>query len=467
MDDLDLTALTAAEIVARVHDGRSSAVDVARAHLARIAERDATVGAFQAHDAQRVLAEATGVDQRADRFALPLAGVPVAVKDTIDVSGYATRRGSAATSTELAKRDDELVKRLRAAGAVVMGKTRMPELAAWSFGQSPLGTTRNPLDETADPGGSSSGSAAAVAAGMATLALGTDGGGSVRIPAAHCGLVGLKPGAGVLPLPGGAEEHWCGLTVTGSIARSAEDAALMLEVLSGRAAADVDDGWPAGVALSLRNPTPFGRLHPDQQAAAVGAAARLRACGPGTPGASVTLADPPYPRQVLRLWARRWQAGIAQDVADLGLGTPDPDDPFRGELEPRTATAARRGRRILRYAPPRARAAQAWRERFLAWLDAGGHDLLITPAVAGPPGPAGALQDRRYLSTVLHAAPQAAYTHAWNLAGLPAVVASVMVRDRPIGVQLVGRPGDEHRLLAAAARLEGRKVPEAVGARAR
>ncbi len=235
MDDRDLTALDASGIAAMVHDGRTSAVRVAMAHVARIAERDGELGAFQAHDPDRVLAEAEAVDARADRFALPLAGVPVAVKDNVDVAGYATRYGSAATSTEPARRDDELVRRLRSAGAVVVGKTRMPELAIWGFTHSRLGCTRNPLDPPR-PGGSSGGSATAVAAGMAALALGTDGGGSIRIPAAYCGLVGLKPGRGVLPLPGGADEHWCGLSVAGPLARTAADAELMFDVLAGGSA---------------------------------------------------------------------------------------------------------------------------------------------------------------------------------------------------------------------------------------
>jgi amidase len=456
MDDLELTALTAAEIAARVHDGRSSAVDVARAHLARIAERDARIGAFQAHDPQRVLAEAGGVDTRADRFALPLAGVPVAVKDNIDVSGYPTRHGSAATSATPARRDDELVKRLRAAGAVILGKTRMPELAIWGFTHSALGTTRNPLDEALDPGGSSGGSAAAVAAGMAALALGTDGGGSIRMPAAYCGLVGLKPGCGVVPLPGGVDEHWCGLSAAGPIARTAHDAALMFAVLSATGdASPADRDWPARVALSLHSPSPLARLHPDHRAAVVGAAARLRAGGIGGAGATVTVTDPPYPRMLVAQWTRRWHAGVARDVADLGLAA--------AAVEHRTATIARKGRRVLRWTPPRPQAATAWRDRFLGWLDDGGHDMLLSPAVAGPPVAAGSLRDRRYLPTLLLSASRIPYTQAWNLAGLPALVAPVMVRGRPIGVQLVGRPGEEHKLLAAAARLEGRVVPCAAG----
>ncbi|MFD1516808.1 amidase, partial [Pseudonocardia yunnanensis] len=202
MEALDLTALTAAEIVERVHDGRLSAVEVARAHLARIAEREPWVGAFQEHEPERVLAEAGAVDSRPDRFALPLAGVPVAVTDNVDVAGYPTRHGSAATSSEPARRDDELVKRLRGAGAVMIGKTRMSELGIWGFTHSALGVTRNPLDLELDPGGSSGGSAAAVAAGMAVLAFGTDGGGSIRVPAAYCGIVGLKPTVGLVSVEG-------------------------------------------------------------------------------------------------------------------------------------------------------------------------------------------------------------------------------------------------------------------------
>lgn len=444
MDALDLTALTAAEIVARVHDGRSSAVDVARAHITRIAERDPEIGAFQEHDPDRVLAEAGGVDGRADRFALPLAGVPVAVPDDVDVAGYPTRHGSAATSAEPARRDDELVKRLRAAGAVVVGKARMPELGAWGFAQ---GLTRNPLDLSADPGGS--GAAAAVAARMATLAIATDGGGAVRIPAACCGLVGLKPGPRVVPLPRGADEHWCGLAATGPIARTAQDAARLLGVLTG-SEIDLDVPGPRRVALSLRTPWPVGRLHPDHRAAAIGAAARLRA-GPG--GAIVTFADPPYPRGLATQWIRRWQAGVARHAEALDIDL--------SAAERRTAAVVRKGRRVLRYTPPGTEAPTAWRDRVLAWMDEGGYDVLLGPTTARPPVTAGAMLGMGYRASLLTTAARLPCTPAWNLAGLPAVVAPVLIGGRPVGVQLVGRPGAEAALLAAAARLERRVVPAA------
>jgi amidase len=449
------SALSALEIAAQVREGTTTAAEVARSHLARLAAQDPALGAFAAVDAERVLAEAGGVDARPDRFALPLAGVPVAVQDNVHVAGHPTRHGSAATSAAPARRDDGLVRRLRRAGAVVVGKTRMSELGIWGFTQSALGCTRNPLDPALDPGGSSGGGAAAVAAGMAALALGTDGGGSIRVPAAYCGLVALKPGTGEVPLPGGAAEHWCGLSAAGPLARTAADAALMFAVLAGRdpaaALQAVRTGAVAGrIALSLRRPSPVGELHPDQRAAVLGAARLLRAGG-----AWPAVADPPYPRSLGSHWSVRWQAGVAREAAALAL---DLD-----AVEPRTATVVRHGRRVLRLGGPRPATAAAWRTRFLDWLEAGRHDVLLTPAVAGLPVEAGAMVGRGYLSTVLLSAARVPYTQAWNLAGLPAAVVPVRVGGRPVAVQLVGRPGDELLLLATAARIEGRDVDAAGG----
>ena len=452
-DHPDLLTCAAGEIACLVRAGTTTAVEVARVHLARVAARDGELGAFETVDPERVLAEAAGVDARPDRFALPLAGVPVAVKDNVPVAGHPTRYGSLAASTTPARRDDELVKRLRRAGAVVVGKTRMPELAAWGFTQSALGMTRNPLNPDRDPGGSSGGSAAAVAAGMAALALGTDGGGSIRIPAAYCGLIGLKPGSGELPLPGGADEHWFGLTAPGPLARTAADAAVMFAVLAGRDAAGARQAVEAGgafgrVAVSLRSPSPVAELTAENRLATVGAAVLLR-----EGGAVLAAADPPYSSGTASHWSVRWQAGVAREAAELDL---DLD-----AVEPRTATVIRHGRGVLRLGGPRPATAAAWRDRMLAWFDTGRHDVLLTPAVAGPPVKAGAMRHRGYLSTTLLSASRVPYTQAWNLAGLPAVVVPVRVSGRAVAVQLVGRPGDELALLATAGRIEGREVPDA------
>ena len=206
-----------------------SPVDVLEAHLDRIEALDPTMKAFQVVRRDEALAEAAVLADRQDLDALPLAAVPVGVKDNVDVAGTPTRQGSAGTSSAPAERDDELVSRLRSAGCVVIGKTQMPELAIWPFTEpTAFPVTRNPWDLDRTPGGSTGGGAAAVAAGMTALALGSDGGGSLRVPAACCGIVGLKPGAGVVPLAGGAAAHWYGMTAFGPLARTVSDTAIAL-----------------------------------------------------------------------------------------------------------------------------------------------------------------------------------------------------------------------------------------------
>ena len=449
MDATDLTALAAAQIAARVHDGRTSAVAVAGAHLARIAERDEHLGAFQEHDPERVLAEAGAVDRRADRFALPLAGVPVAIKDSVDVAGYPTRHGSAATSTAPARRDDELVKRLRAAGAVVVGKTRMPELAIWGFTHSALGTTRNPLDPSLR------------SRRLQRRQRRGGRGGDGRARAGHRRRR-LDPHPGGVLRAGRGQARPRRRPAAGRRGR-----ALVRAVGGGSARAHrrgrrADAGCAAGRPSRLdapgrctwrcrcSAPLPFTRLHADHRAAAVGAAARLRAA-PG--GAAVTLADPPYPRTLA--WrgraagTRAWPGDAAELELDLAA------------VERRTAAVVRRGQRVLRFAPPREAAMTAWRDRVLEWFDEGGYDVLVRPATARPPVAAGALAGRGYRTTLARSAWRVPFTQAWNLAGLPAVVAPVRIGGRPVGVQLVGRPGAESALLSAAARLEQRVVPMA------
>src|SRR5579859_5545548 len=227
----------AMEIARAVRETRVSPAEVVQAHLSQITRLEPGIHAFQVVLAEQAMAEAHALAGRADLATLPLAGVPVAVKDNVDVAGVPTRAGSAATRSEPAGHDDELFRRLRAAGCVVIGKTQMPELAIWPFTEpQAYPVTRNPWDPSRTPGGSTGGGAAALAAGMAALALGSDGGGSIRIPAACCGVVGLKPGPGVVPLAGGMDSHWYGLTAFGPLARTVGDAAAALDVLTETAA---------------------------------------------------------------------------------------------------------------------------------------------------------------------------------------------------------------------------------------
>jgi amidase len=180
----------ATALAADVRAGALSPVDTVRAALDRIAALDGRVGAFQLVRAERALDEAATLARRPDLGALPLAGVPVAIKDNVAVAGEPMRVGTAATRDVPSAEDHEVVARLRAAGAVVVGLTRVPELCIWPFSDGPLGTARNPWKLDRTPGGSSGGSAAAVAAGMVPIALGNDGLGSVRIPRPAAGSWG-------------------------------------------------------------------------------------------------------------------------------------------------------------------------------------------------------------------------------------------------------------------------------------
>lgn len=226
-----MSALAVAE---SVRSGASSARAVAEAALARIDEVDGGLNAFTVVLADRALAQATEVDSRlASGESLPLAGVPLAVKDHVWLAGAPATNGSRALADFVPEADCVAVSRLTRAGAVVVGKTNNPEFCYRGDTDSPLwGLTRNPWNRDRTPGGSSGGSGVAVATGMAALAIGTDGGGSIRIPAAFCGIVGHKPSHGLVPTQPGFR-GWPTLSVHGPMGRSVPDVAAMLEVMAG------------------------------------------------------------------------------------------------------------------------------------------------------------------------------------------------------------------------------------------
>src|SRR6266540_7380159 len=225
---------TAVELAAAVRDGTVTPLDVVEAHLERIAALDSRIHAFQVVRPDAVREEARALATHPDLAELPMAGVPVAIKDNVDLAGYPTRDGSLASSEEPVADDDEQVRRLRRAGAVPIGKTTLPELGLWPFTETAaFGATRNPWGLDYTPSGSSGGSAAAVAAAMVPIALGNDGGGSIRMPASTCGLVGIKPGLGVVPA---RELNWFGMSEGGPLATTVADLALMLDLLAGASA---------------------------------------------------------------------------------------------------------------------------------------------------------------------------------------------------------------------------------------
>ncbi|MFD8231369.1 amidase [Streptomyces sp. NPDC059696] len=431
---------TAAEIAAAVRDKRVTPREVVAEHLARIERLDGRVGAFRAVRAEAALAEADEVAARGDLAGLPLAGVPVAVKDNLPVRGESRRIGSAATPDTPAARDHVTVARLRAAGAVVVGVTNVPELCVFGTTDGVLGIARNPWDPTRSAGGSSGGSAAAVAAGMVPIALGNDGMGSLRIPAANCGLVTIKPGQGVIPT-GEGDSTWFGMAENGPLATTVEDARLMFSVLAG-----AEPGGPAPeagvlrIAVSLRSPLAGVTVSRPYTAAARDAAGLLMRAGH-----QVRRADPPYPMSLATTSLAHWTAGTAADALPL--------DPRL--LTRRTRVHARLGRPFLRSV-----SSGASRERLRRRLEPffAEHDVLLTPALARRSPKAGPWHERGWLSNLLANTAYSPLTPPWNLTGWPAmsVPCGTLPSGAPCAVQLVGRPGTESRLLALAGQLEAR-----------
>ncbi|MDT4912364.1 MAG: amidase [Pseudonocardiales bacterium] len=431
---------TATQIAAAVRTGALTARQAVEDALARIEATDPPIGAYQEVRVFAALREADAVDARPDRAALPLAGVPIAIKDNIPVAGEAMRVGSAGTDPAPQERDHEVVRRLRNAGAVVVGLTRVPELCIWGTTDSSFGITRNPWNPAHTPGGSSGGSAAAVASGTVPVAHSNDGMGSIRIPAACCGLVGIKPGFGVVPADLG-NGSWFDMAENGPLATTVEDAALVLSVLADRTSlAIVTPPDALRVAVSTRVPILGGRLDKRWAAATRETADLLRGAGH-----TVVTADPPYGQTLVRSGIARWTAGTeldAQLVSD------------RTQLAVRTQRHAAVGRAVLRLGFPHEKGRRNWQQKAAQFF--ADHDVLVTPALAQPPVRAKAWSERGWLANIWSNANYAPFAAPWNLAGWPAmtVPAGLSPSGLPLAVQLVGMPGTESRLIGLAAQLE-------------
>lgn len=430
---------TAAAIAGAVRGGQLSPVDVVREHLAHIAAVDGRIGAFQQLRGAAALREAEALAQSPGLASLPLAGVPVAVKDNVAVAGEPQRDGSAASSGEPRTQDDEVVRRLRAAGAIVVGITRVPELCIWPFTDGVFGTTRNPWNIQHGPGGSSGGSAAAVSAAMVPIAHGADGLGSVRIPAAACGLVGLKPGDGVIPGEIG-KGSWFGMSVHGVLASSATDAALMASVLADRPAlATPATPRALRIALGTRSPVPGSRTDPGVAGVVRQVAETLRLLGHHVEDLEIAA-----PTGVALSVFAHWFAGVAGDAATL----PAPE-----RLLPRTRLHAQLGRIVSGLGLVRPGARERWREQFLRMFAE--YDLLLTPTTATSAPAATGWAERGWLANLRAAVAYAPFTGAVNFAGLPAISVPAGVSEGlPVGAQFIGRGGDEGLLLGLALQLE-------------
>jgi aspartyl-tRNA(Asn)/glutamyl-tRNA(Gln) amidotransferase subunit A len=433
-------APTATALAAAVRSGAADPVDLVEAALARIAESDGDVGSFVLVAADEARADARERSRAREPLG-PLHGVPVAVKDLYDVAGQVSRAGSRVPAGPPALADSPAVARLRAAGAVVVGRTRTHEFA-WGLStqQEVLGGTSNPWDTDRVPGGSSGGSAAAVAAGQVPLALGTDTGCSIRLPAAWCGLVGHKPTYGLVPLDG-VVPLASSLDHGGALVRDAADARMALEVLSGRllAAPAPLRGLRVGVVEHGEHVVAgVARALGEAVDRAADAGARLGPAGLPLAADLVHTYGAVQAGEALG-WHRstgRWPAHAAEYGSDVRAHLTRCE-----QVTPEQAEAAATLRAELR--------------REVADLFTTLDLLLLPVASSGPPrtadpetvdrdGRPGRLRDAVLPWTVLA-----------NLCGLPACSVPVGLDDDglPVGLQVVGPPGADARVLDAAAAL--------------
>jgi amidase len=360
---------------------------------------------------------------------------------------------------EPASEDTEIVKRLRAAGAVILGKTLLPELAIYPWTESAtFGATRNPWDLNTTVGGSSGGSGSAVAAGLAAAGMASDGGGSIRIPAACCGLYGLKPQRGRVSLMPDSE-HWYGLSVFGSVTRSVLDSALWLDVVSGRAEGDAEAARPPATSFTeaaqtapakLRiavstttGPASLVKVKPEVEQAIDQTADVLRSLGH-----QVERRDPDY-GIVPPLFIPRWLRGIYDDAQRL----PHPE-----RLERRVKRLVTAGKLISVDVVARARAGEP---QFSARMGEvfRDFDVLLTPTIPTPPWPLLKFEGRGVVPATMGAGDITTFTVPWNVSGQPAASVPAGFTDGglPLAAQLIGRPHDEATLLSLSAQLEAER----------
>ena len=444
--------LSAAELGEAYARGETDPITVLETIEARIEQLNPVLNAIICRDAgAAAAARESAARLHAGKARSALEGVPFTVKDSILVAGLACTWGSR-TMRDFVPREDELpVSRLRAAGAIVLGKTNVPEFTLEGYTTNALfGTTRNPWNPALTPGGSSGGAVAAVAAGLGPVAIGTDGGGSIRRPACHAGLVGLKPTIGRVARGPSLPQILLDFEVIGPVARTVADAALMFEVIAGTDPRDRRslygrDERRAGDPLKLLFVPRFGDAPVDSQVlASVNDAARVLAMQ----GVEVSEGELPFDLSpIVEFWPLLGQVGVAHLLAQRPGG-----EALVGE---RMRAMAEEGRKIgaARYLAG-IEAVDAFRRTV---TDAFGRiDLIMTPAAAALPWPA----DQPYPETIDGKAVgprgHAVYTGWVNACGHPAIAlpCAPSREGLPIGFQLVGRFGADELLLAIARRYE-------------
>jgi amidase len=431
---------TAKQIARAVRRGDATAAEVVADHIQHASVADRVLSAVRVLRAGEAIAEAEKVDEQPDLADLPLAGVPLLVKENTPVAGLPTWHGSEAARSAVAEADHQVVRRLRGAGAVVLGTSRMPELGLWGTTDDGTGVTRNPWRTDRTPGGSSGGAAAAVASGLVPLAHGNDGLGSLRIPAACCGLVGFKPGRGVISY-GIGHTDWLGLAEHGVLGTTVADVAVGFSVLAARTPAPLTQPGRLRIAVSTRSPVAGVSPDADVREAVANAARVLVNIGHDT-----VKADPVYPTRLGLAVIATWCAIAQRETEGLDVA----------RLQPRTRRHAAIGAVAWRRGWVKESDRTDFRTRCENWFADGGYDLMLLPTLAGPPPTAHRWSGRSWRSNLWANLRYAPYTGAWNVAGFPAIAVPMGVRrdGLPGSVQLVGPPGSELLVLAVAAQLE-------------
>jgi amidase len=436
-----------------------SATELVGYFLDRIQRLDPQLNSFRVVLAEQAMLEAEQAQARVGAGEeRPLLGVPIAIKDEVDVAGQVNTHGTDGF-TEPAKADSEMVRRLREAGAIVVGLTLLPEMAICGFTESATyGVTRNPWNPQRTPGGSSGGSGAAVAAGLVPIASAGDGAGSIRIPAASCGLFGLKPSRGRASLAP-EQEGWRGLAVLGSLSRSVLDSALWLDIISG-GSTEAEAPPPPERPFVEAAKTPPGKLRvaystlapralapptvSEEAKQAVSDAAQLLS----SLGHEVSQRDPDW-GSIGDTISARFLKGVSETVEEV----PHPE-----RLERRTRGFGRLGgilpEALYQKAMERRPAEQA---RINAIFDSA--DVLVMPVMGGTALPVRRWEGKGALQTVLGMSRFYPYCVPWNHLGNPAmaVPAGFSAEGMPLSIQVIGRPGDEATLLSLAAQLEAER----------
>ena len=457
----ELYFVSANELAEKIRQKKVSPVEVAKASLRRIAQLNPKLNAFIHVDEDRVLCAARDSETALMRGEIsgPLHGVPMSVKNSVEVAGYLNDAGTNLRKGIVAAKDAPVVSRLKSAGAIILGVTNTPEmLMAWETDNLIHGRTNNPWDITRTPGGSSGGESAAISAGCSVGGIGSDGGGSIRVPAHFTGICGLKPTPGRIPSTGhfpGSAGPFALIGVVGPLARTVQDVTTMFEIIAGP-----DDGDPCSAPVPLRRIPPDelkklrigyfeddGRtpVTPETRAAVGTAAERLQRAG-----FTVVPFRPDDLESARRLWWSWFGTAGGMILGPETRGHQAELSPiFQQYLSWVGAEPAHTGHTLL----------QSWiqrdelRTRIMAQLEV--FPILLCPVAAIPAFRHGErswtieAQIVRYLDAW-------SYTEWFNLLGMPAAVLPVSRSNEglPIGVQIVGRPWEEERVLAVAAELE-------------